>query len=107
MVKYGLRVYKNIMLSENWVGSLEQTKVDVAFERVIKNKNKKKAIEMIRECVKNSLDVYVKSLNEHPERIENLEKLLGSGENDEELLELLNAYYSKQNWWISWISTWL
>ena len=84
------------MLTENWTADLEQTKVDVAFEKVIRNKNKNKAIEMIKECVKNSLDVYVKSLNDHPERIENLEKLLGSGENDEELLELLNAYYSKQ-----------
>lgn len=37
VIKYGLRVYKNIMITENWSSDLENIKVDVAFERVNKS----------------------------------------------------------------------
>lgn len=71
------------MLTENWTSSLEETKVHVAFEKVVKNNKKDKAIQMIKECVSNSLDVYVRELKLHPERLEDLENLLGSGQIDD------------------------
>lgn len=87
VIKYGLRVYKNIMITENWSSELENIKVDVAFERVNKSKNKDKAVSMIKECISTNLNVYVNSLNSHPERVDDLENLLGSGKvGDQEVL---------------------
>ena len=60
------------MLSENWTSSLEETKVDVAFEKVINNKNKMKAVSMIKECATNSPNVYVNGMKKHPERVDDL-----------------------------------
>lgn len=42
---------------------------------------------MIKECISTNSQVYVNSLNSHPERVDDLEKLLGLGKvGDQEVL---------------------
>jgi hypothetical protein len=52
-VKYGLKVYFNIMIMEDWSPSLEKTKLDVSFEQ-------------LGEKPEQSLRTIMKSLSKHP-----------------------------------------
>ena len=70
VVRFDLRVFKNIMVLNNWVEDLEETKIDVAFEKL--DKQPLEAIQMLKESISRRLGTFTKSLHVHPHRLEQI-----------------------------------
>lgn len=92
VVKYKLRVYKNIMLLEGWTSLMEKTILIVAFEQLANNTDG--ALNTIKRSLGKDASTFRTFVESNPEKVSDLENLLGTETTrDELILDILNAYY--------------
>lgn len=65
-----MRVFNNIMLSENWKEELEASKIEVGFEAL--KEKKEEGIKILEECAKSQAQVFVKKLEGRKELVTEL-----------------------------------